>query len=104
MLSQCQHVLRETLRTLQQAWISGLDEHAKVPNVAYELNDVRPMPAPAASGRFTSSGPKLTEVFFIVNQYIDAYCVVVAYDAGKYSGERVEEFVEEWIRKWMSRL
>ena len=107
LLHTCRHALRETLAVLKSvAVVGGAAAGTEVPSFAYELNDMRPMPRPASMPELAdvegrSGGVKLSDVFFIVNQYVDGYSVLVPYDAGMYERDAIEALVMEWMQLWV---
>jgi len=71
--------------------------------IAYELNDVRPMPRPAEARRQTSLF-SLVDLFFLVNQHADGFTAMVLFDEGRHEAGGVEACVESWMGMWSSEV
>ena len=71
------------------------------PNVTvrYELNDLRPMNMPTASGVQSQGVPNF---FVVATEYADGLLMLVLFDAGKYFEAGVEAFVIDWINRLLS--
>ena len=95
LISMCRHVLKETQQIMSRNGV--VVGSSQVPPMSYELNDLRPLPMPAA----VLMSQALGEIFFTVNQYIDGYCVIAMFDTGKYSSKGIETFVSEWMEMWV---
>ena len=96
--STCQHVMRETLAHMRLA--EALPEFRGIPHVAYELNDVRPIPRSSEVTGEGITGPKLADLFFIVNQHIEGYAVTAIYDSGMFQEEGINAFMLQWMESW----
>ena len=69
--------------------------------VAYELNDLRPLPRPVEQKQ-KAIKVSLVDLFFIVNQFADGYDAVLLYDASKYDVSGAEVCMKSWMSAWMS--
>jgi len=94
--STCRHVMSEVQRVMVMEYVFG---GSQLPTVAWELNDVRPLPRPREA-KGVAAPVVLTELFFTVNEFADGFAVAVGYNAGSYDDEDVERFVEEWMGTW----
>jgi len=96
----CQHMLQVTVDQMAHA---HAPEDVRLPAVAYELNDVRPLPrSPEVRGRIDHV--KLADIFFIVNHLRQGYSILVIYDVSMYHWESVGLLVTEWMDSWVGRL
>ena len=94
----CRFVLRETARMLA---CDVLPRTTAVPTVAWELNDIRPVPRPTllnVEGR--ASNVKSFDLFFMVNEYADGFDAVLLYDSDIYDRGAAEELVSAWMELW----
>uniref|UniRef100_A0A7S4NGH8 Condensation domain-containing protein n=2 Tax=Prymnesium polylepis TaxID=72548 RepID=A0A7S4NGH8_9EUKA len=98
----CQHVLTETMRSMRLR--GNVTCGMPRPSLAYELNDVRPIPRPAEIDAPIAAQVKLSDIFVTVNQYDDGYLVVAAYDKAKHDGLGVKAFLADWMDSWVHEL
>ena len=92
LLSTCQHVFTETMRNMV-ASDRAVANATQFSNVCYELNDVRPVPRPSSLPRLKVV---LCDLFFIVNEYIDGFDAVLAYDMSKFEETDAALLLEDW--------
>ena len=94
----CHHVQAETQRMLAREVFVQTAQRA---TVAYELNDLRPLPRPVEQKQ-KAIKISLVDLFFIVNQFADGYDAVLLYDASKYDVSGAEVCMKSWMSAWMS--
>ena len=96
----CQHVLQVTV---DQMALVHAPEDVRLPAVAYELNDVRPLPR-SPEFRERTDAVKLADIFFIVNRSREGYSILVMYDGSMYHWESVGLLLTEWMDSWSGGL
>jgi len=96
----CQAVLKDTM---EQMALGNAFEWGHPVNVAYELNDLRPLARPP-EGRGQTSYVKLLDMFFTVNRYDGGYDITVVYDARTHDAGGVDLLVAEWMDSWLGAL
>ena len=93
LVSVCQHVFTQTMRTMavsDRAVASATLES----NVAYELNDVRPIPRPSA---VPDLKVLLCDLFFVVTEYAEGFDAMVSYDVSKFQEAHAALLLDEWL-------
>ena len=94
LLSTCQHAFTETMRNMA-ASDRAVANAALLSNVAYELNDVRPIPRPSLS--HFSSKFVLCDLFFLVNEFVDGFTAEITYDVSKFEDAYAETLLKDWL-------
>ena len=101
--STCEHVFKETMRNMAAAPHKLAMLTSSLANVSYELNDVRPIPRPSSSPQpdnrpMAPMGVVLCDLFFLVNEHIDGFTAVVAYDVSKFEHAYAEVLLDGWLQ------
>lgn len=102
LLTLCHRVLAETRRMLA---IEPLLQSGQTTTVAWELNDVRPVPRPVLlniEGR-AASNFKTCDLFFMVNEYADGLDAVLLFDSAVYEHSAAEKIVSAWMQMWQDQ-
>merc|ERR1712113_883959 len=111
LLSTCQYVMMQTQRTLTNDMPVADSQLAPGDGctVAWELNDLRPIPRPDVNNGQEQEQQeevtvKLVDVFFTVNKYADGHDIVVMFDAAVCHQDGIEELVRSWRSAWRALL
>ena len=91
-------MLAESQRILA---VDPLLQSTQSTTVAWELNDIRPVPRPTllnVEGR--ASNVKSFDLFFMVNEYADGLDAVLLFDSSVYERRAADKMVSAWMQMW----